>query len=600
MLKPSENKLLFPLSLKDMLLSNRLVKMLILFAIGINTLGLCFPILGSNDSNFYSVIAKHIVISGDWINLTFAGSDWLDKPHLPFWLTAISYKLFGINAFAYILPGFVFNLVGALYTYRLAKHLYGHETGMLACLVYLTSLHLMLSSIDVRAEAFLMGEIMPACYYWLIYQEEPQLNMKSLSLGALFTGLAMMTKGPFVLVTITSGLITLWVYTKKLNNLLMPKWLFALGLSFAFLLPELIVLYLQFDLHPEKVVFSHTHVSGVKFFFWDSQFGRFFDDGPITSGHHPSALHYLFFVHTFLWAFLPWSAIFIVGLWYIYKTFKLSRDIPGTKSDKYNYVYLLGSFLPTFILFSATPFQLDHYTNILIPFAAIISANWMYSKGTRFYKHPIFYVQTGIAFLLTALVSVLSLLVLNGKLFILSVELCISLLALFGIFSHNRHLNKAIVFPVLSISLVFVFVTLVNGKIYAKYDAGYQIAQYLKVLPQRPIIDYQANLLSLEFNSPNPYLRVNNESGLLSQTKPYYLVIPQQQWVQLKPKLTKAVLLNKFAWINQAKFISTLFNSEKRENNMVNMLLLSVPNAPVIKNPLSSFSSAKQPTPQLP
>jgi len=166
---------------KSLLSSNQL-QILILIAVVVNAMGLFSPILGSNDSNYYSVIAKHIVMSNDWLNLTFADKDWLDKPHLPFWLTAVSYKVFGVSAFAYILPGFLFNLLGAYYTFLLAKYLYNKEVGLLASLFYLTAIHILLSSIDVRAEAFLLGEIMPACYYWLRYNDNDGISYKYINL----------------------------------------------------------------------------------------------------------------------------------------------------------------------------------------------------------------------------------------------------------------------------------------------------------------------------------------------------------------------------------------------------------------------------------
>lgn len=58
-----------------------------------------------------------------------------------------------------------------------------------------------------------------------------------------------------------------------------------------FISPELICLYIQFDSHPEKIVFGNTHVSGIRFFFWDSQFGRFFNTGPIKGKGDPFFLY---------------------------------------------------------------------------------------------------------------------------------------------------------------------------------------------------------------------------------------------------------------------------------------------------------------------
>src|ERR1700733_5570240 len=72
------------------------------------------------DGALYATIAKHIAITNDWLNLFSNGADWLDKPHLPFWLTAISFKLFGISSFSYKLPSFICWLVGVFYCYKLS------------------------------------------------------------------------------------------------------------------------------------------------------------------------------------------------------------------------------------------------------------------------------------------------------------------------------------------------------------------------------------------------------------------------------------------------------------------------------------------------
>ena len=90
------------------LLNVNLLKSLIIFLLIIHVISLFFPFLASNDASFYAVVAKELFQSDNWINLTYSHVDWLDKPHLPFWITVISYKVFGINSFAYILPGFIF------------------------------------------------------------------------------------------------------------------------------------------------------------------------------------------------------------------------------------------------------------------------------------------------------------------------------------------------------------------------------------------------------------------------------------------------------------------------------------------------------------
>jgi len=70
------------------------LRSLIGLTIALNGLALVFPTVYS-DAVVYALLSKNIVMSGDWVNLTLLGQDWLDKPHLPFWLTALSFVIFG-------------------------------------------------------------------------------------------------------------------------------------------------------------------------------------------------------------------------------------------------------------------------------------------------------------------------------------------------------------------------------------------------------------------------------------------------------------------------------------------------------------------------
>ena len=54
-------------------------------AIAINVPGLLLGVL-DQDSALYASIAKTIVTKNDWLNLYSYGTDWLDKPHFPFWM----------------------------------------------------------------------------------------------------------------------------------------------------------------------------------------------------------------------------------------------------------------------------------------------------------------------------------------------------------------------------------------------------------------------------------------------------------------------------------------------------------------------------------
>src|ERR1700744_2489681 len=330
-------------------------------AVLVNFSGVFVPVIGP-DGTLYASIAKTMVVRNDYVNLFAFGTDWLDKPHFPFWVTALSFKLFGFKTWAYKLPGILFLLMGAAYTYRFAKSLYNETIALWSVLLLLTAQHILLSSNDVRAEPYLTGLIIAAVYHF--YRNLSTRNFWHLLAACIFTACAIMTKGLFAIVPIGGAIFGQLIITKQWKQVFHWRWLVALVLTFVFILPEIYCLYQQFDIHPEKVIFGQTHVSGIKFFVWDSQFGRFFNTGPIK-GHGDIT----FFIHTTLWAFLPWSLLLFAGIYQFIKK--------GIKNVNQTEWYCLCGSMLTFLLFSASKFQLPHYLNIVFPFFAIITAQFV-------------------------------------------------------------------------------------------------------------------------------------------------------------------------------------------------------------------------------
>ncbi len=339
-----------------------------------------------SDSALYASIAKEMASNNDFLNLTFDGVDWLDKPHFQFWITAISYKIFGINAFAYKLPAILFTLLALVYTYKLARELYDRETALLAVLVLATAEHLVISNNDVRAEPYLTGLIIASIYYY--HRLIRDFRIGSLVLASLFAAMAIMTKGLFTLIPIIGAAGSELILKRNWKVLLSWRWIFSLGLIFLFILPELYSLYYQFDSHPEKIVFGRTGVSGIRFFVWDSQFGRFLNTGPIRGSGDP-----FFFLHTLLWAFLPWSILMYYAIFR-----RIRNSIP--RIERSEEFYTLGGTLLTLLVFSVSSFQLPHYTNILFPLLAILTADFIRQASTRAELRFFAWAQYSVIFLI--------------------------------------------------------------------------------------------------------------------------------------------------------------------------------------------------------
>lgn len=317
----------------------------------------------TDDPSLYSMLARTMAQTNNFTDIIYHGKDWLDKPHFPFWMAALSFKVFGVGTIAYKLPALLFFLISALYTYKLARKFYDLETSLIAILILLTAQHVLMSNTDVRAEPYIMGLLMGAVYHF--YKVKERFSFIDILLASLFTGCAVMTKGIYLLIPIGAAIIGDYLFKKDLKSLFHWKWLLAFILVCVFTLPEIYTLYIQFDLHPEKVVFGKTGISGIHWFLWDSQFGRFNNNSFIRNTHGSI----FFFLHTLLWAFAPWMLLFYYAL-----IRHIGKMIKGVKLPEY--ITISGSVI-MLLIFSVSKFQLPFYTNILFPFFAIMTAGFV-------------------------------------------------------------------------------------------------------------------------------------------------------------------------------------------------------------------------------
>jgi hypothetical protein len=158
------------------------------------------------------------------------------------------------------------------------------------------------------------------------------------------------------------------LYHRRFTEIFSWQWLSSIIWFFIFLSPFLYCYYLQFDAHPEKITNGVKGMSGIKFLLWTQSFERLAGQRNLANNND-----FLFFFHTFLWAFLPWSIIAY------YETFKdwitlARRKFVVTSNIEFA---LSGSALVIMLLMSTSQFKLPHYLNILFPLFAIITAKYL-------------------------------------------------------------------------------------------------------------------------------------------------------------------------------------------------------------------------------
>ncbi|WP_010134084.1 ArnT family glycosyltransferase [Ochrovirga pacifica] len=324
--------------------------------------GLFIPLM-ENDSAQHATMAMRMYVENDFWNIYKGTSDYLDKPQVHFWLAALSFKLFGLHDWAYRIPALLFTIIGAFSANKLAVYFYGNRAKHIAALVFLSAQAVILSNHDVRTDAVLTGATMLAICYFVMYLDSGKWS--ALLLGFLGTAIGFGTKGQLAVFVCGVVLLVHVIYQRKWKHVFSYKLLVGLMAYAIFISPVLYAYYIQFDLHPEKVIKGQTHVSGVKFILWDQSFNRL-----NATGHKANNQDYLFFFHTLLWAFLPWAVLVYYGF---FVQIKNAIQYRFKKNKGFELISSLGVLLVLLVI-STSKFKLPHYLNSLFPLMAVLVA----------------------------------------------------------------------------------------------------------------------------------------------------------------------------------------------------------------------------------
>ena len=344
------------------------------------------------DAAQYASMSREMAETGDWLEVKNRYGDYLDKPPLLFWLSAMSFKVFGISNWAYKLPSFLFAILGIFSTMKLGALLYDRRTGAVAGIMTASALGVFIMTNDIRTDTMLFGSTVFAIWQILVFVRTKRwLNLVA---GFAGIGLAMLAKGPLGLVLPAIALSCEFAYKREWRNFVRWQWIPGLLIVAVLLLPMCWGLYHQFDLHPEKTVNGSTGVSGLKFYFWTQSFGRITGDSDWGTKFDNGAGPF-FFTHTFLWAFFPWSIFVIGGLVKTLVVLVKSRFRPGALPEFLS----AGGFVLLFIALSASKYKLPHYIYVTVPLAALIAAHFLVHDVLDLSRKFLYYLFRGFSLL---------------------------------------------------------------------------------------------------------------------------------------------------------------------------------------------------------
>jgi 4-amino-4-deoxy-L-arabinose transferase-like glycosyltransferase len=471
-------------------------------------IGLFIPLM-DNDSAHHANIGLRMYLTGDYVNLFDNENPYLDKPHLLFWLSALSYKIFGVTGFAYKLPSFLFTIVGTYSTYRLGKTLYNKETGKLAALLLASSFAYILANNDVRMDAILTTCIVFSI--WHLVEFVNHKNPVNVICAALGLALGFSTKGHIAVFIPFVGILCYLLYKKEWKIIFNPKWILLIILFFVFITPVVYCYYTQFKMQ------------GVRFILWEQNFERLRGERFGTDGGND----YFFFFHSFLWAFAPWSIIAFIALIYRIRNFLSRKDEWLTT----------GIFLVMILLVTFSAFKLPHYLNILFPFTSLITAAWLSNiAGKPKWIKIVFIIQTIVILILLILITIINVWAfpLQSGWVMAALVLFLSVVFYFFINKRLSLLQKSVT---MSASTMVVVFFLLNSSFYPQllhYQAGNELAKEVKGKIDPGKLFFWKDTYSPSLNFYLSSIRRSFSDSLFEKNMPVWVVFDKNNLSELR------------------------------------------------------------------
>lgn len=309
------------------------------------------------DEGRYAQIAREMVTSGEWIVPHLQGKPYLDKPPLFYWLTALSFSLFGIGEISARVVPAVATLGTILLIYFLGRRTLGERSGFwgslflalcpgflgMSRLIILDGLLCFWVTLSVAAalEAIRKERFSPAWWY----------------VSAVAAGFGVLTKGPVPFLLLVPPLFA-YCY---LNGLSLPR-KHALGFLGVALVMNL----------PWYVAIGLAQPVFLRYFFWEHNFLRF-----VQPFDHLQPVWY--FVPVIIGGMLPFVFLAIP---FVRNLLVSDSQEEGQRPITLGYYLLVG--LWTVLFFSMSGSKLPTYVLPAFPFLCLVLGHYVaHSRWSR-------------------------------------------------------------------------------------------------------------------------------------------------------------------------------------------------------------------------
>lgn len=342
-----------------------------------------YPLMDTTEAR-YAEIARIMAETGDWITPWFDyGEPFWGKPPLSFWMTALSFKLFGINEFAARFPHWLAGLAVVLVVWRMPALRDHKEKLFVTALMVGAGLFFVSAGMVMTDMALVLGTTLIMRGFWgALFSDSPVARHES---WLVFIGLTigLLAKGPIAIVLSASplGLWVLFTGNLKLAWQRLP-WVWGLVVSLLLTSPWYIL--------------AEVKTPGfIDYFIIGEHFQRFLIPG--WAGDLYGSAHqepYGTIWYYYLINILPWTVVLPIIAWENKRAIRQTQ-LADCHARSFFWYFLLWGGMPA-IFFTFAGNIVWAYVLPGVPALAVLCGRWLASLSIE--NKIVRYLQAGLLF----------------------------------------------------------------------------------------------------------------------------------------------------------------------------------------------------------
>lgn len=308
-----------------------------------------FPLFEPDEAR-NAQLALNILDTGNWMSLELKKEHYWDKPPFVAWMTAISFKTFGITENAARFPGVVVSFLTVILTCAIGQRLIGFRAAWIAAMLTLFSLGIPFSGRYLTMDSTLTLLATVSCLAFFRGSFGRRFRQSWWVLAGVCTGVGLLTKGPIILaICVPPVLIFSWLTGRSI-----------------FKKPKHILFFIAPAVFISSPWFVATAIGTPEFlghFFWHHHVVRFTEG---ISHQQP----FWYYLPVILLLMFPASQLFLPLVKFIATRKPTIRD---QRTEAHGYLFLFAMWVLVF--FTCSSAKLPTYILPAVPILCLLMAS---------------------------------------------------------------------------------------------------------------------------------------------------------------------------------------------------------------------------------